>query len=90
LELPRVTALLLLRRRELGVAANRGLQLVRLLIGSKVASLMFWGYGTAFVSAASDVYLEAMQETSLACALLLGLLFRPAKMQERCNPSRVP
>jgi hypothetical protein len=45
-----------------------------LLVGSKVASLMFWSYGTAFVSVASDVYLEAVQETSLACVLLLGLL----------------
>jgi hypothetical protein len=71
--LPLLAARLLLRR-ELGVAANRGLHLAWLLIGSKVASLMFWSYGTAFVSVASDVYLEAVQETSLACVLLLGLL----------------
>jgi hypothetical protein len=45
-----------------------------LLAGSKVASLMFWSYGIAFVSVASDVYLEAVQETSLACVLLFGLL----------------
>jgi hypothetical protein len=35
---------------------------------------MFWSYGIAFVSVASDVYLEAVQETSLTWALLLGLL----------------
>jgi hypothetical protein len=50
------------------------LDMAWLLAGSKVASLMFWSYGIAFVSVASDVYLEAVQETCLACALLVGLL----------------
>ena len=65
-------------RRELDDAADgssqRALGLAWLLAGSKVASLMFWSYGIAFVSVASDVYLEAVQETSLTWALLLGLL----------------
>ena len=72
--LPLIAARVLLRR-ELGVADDeRALGWAWLLVGSKVASLMFWSYGTAFVSVASDVYLEAVQETSLACVLLLGLL----------------
>jgi hypothetical protein len=54
--------------------STRALDLAWLLAGSKVASLMFWSYGIAFVSVASDVYLEAVQETCLACALLVGLL----------------
>jgi hypothetical protein len=75
--LPLLAARVLLTR-ELGVAAEpgtpRALDLAWLLAGSKVASLMFWSYGIAFVSVASDVYLEAVQETCLACALLVGLL----------------
>jgi hypothetical protein len=75
--LPLIAARLLLRR-ELDVAAERSSQralgLAWLFSGSKVLSLMFWSYGIAFVSVASDVYLEAVQETSLACVLLLGLL----------------
>jgi len=73
--LPLIAARVLLRE-ELPEAASgqRALGLAWLLSGSKVASLMFWSYGTAFVSVASDVYLEAVQETSLACVLLLGLL----------------
>jgi hypothetical protein len=70
--LPLLAARVLLRR-ELG--DNRpALAPGWVLAGSKVASLMFWSYGTAFVSVASDVYLEAVQETSLALVLLLGLL----------------
>jgi hypothetical protein len=75
--LPLVAARVLLTR-ELTVAAEpdspRALDLAWLLAGSKVASLMFWSFGIAFVSVASDVYLEAVQETCLACALLVGLL----------------
>jgi hypothetical protein len=68
----------ILLRRELpathATEPNEALGLAWLLSGSKVASLMFWSYGIAFVNVASDVYLEAVQETSLACVLLLGLL----------------
>ncbi|HTU60718.1 MAG TPA: hypothetical protein VMF89_19835, partial [Polyangiales bacterium] len=73
--LPLIAARVLLRR-ELPEPEHRmrALAIAWLLVGSKVASLMFWSYGTAFVSVASDVYLEAVQETSLACVLLLGLL----------------
>jgi hypothetical protein len=75
--LPLLAARVLLAR-ELEVAAeagtSRALDLAWLFAGSKVASLMFWSYGIAFVSVASDVYLEAVQETCLACALLVGLL----------------
>jgi hypothetical protein len=75
--LPLLAARVLLAR-ELEVAAEAGtpraLDLAWLFAGSKVASLMFWSYGIAFVSVASDVYLEAVQETCLACALLVGLL----------------
>ena len=73
--LPLVAARVLLQR-ELPEAelSSRALGGAWLLVGTKVASLMFWSYGTAFVSVASDVYLEAVQETSLACVLLLGLL----------------
>jgi hypothetical protein len=64
--------------RELAVAAEpgspRSLELAWLLAGSNVASLIFCSYGIAFVSVASDVYLEAVQETCLASALLAGLL----------------
>jgi hypothetical protein len=55
-------------------AGKRALGLAWLLAGSKVASLMFWSYGIAFVSVASDVYLESVQEACLASALLVGLL----------------
>jgi len=73
--LPLIAARVLLQR-ELPEAElrTRALGLAWLLVGSKVVSLMLWSYGTAFVSVASDVYLEAVQETSLACVLLLGLL----------------
>jgi hypothetical protein len=71
--LPLLAARVLLRR-ELDGAHGRALGLAWLLTGTKVASLMFWSYGIAYVSVASDVYLEAVQETSLACVLLLGLL----------------
>ena len=75
--LPLVAARILLTR-ELELVAEpgstRALDLAWLFAGSKVASLMFWSYGIAFVSVASDVYLEAVQETCLACALLVGLL----------------
>jgi hypothetical protein len=75
--LPLLTARVLLTRELAGVAEpgdRRALDLAWLLAGSKVASLMFWSFGIAFVNVASDVYLEAVQETSLACTLLLGLL----------------
>lgn len=75
--LPLVAARVLLTRERAADAepgATRALDLAWLLAGSKVASLMFWTYGIAYVSVASDVYLEAVQETCLACALLVGLL----------------
>jgi hypothetical protein len=75
--LPLVAARVLLTREFEGAAQpgdSRALGLAWLLAGSKVASLMFWCFGIAFVSVASDVYLEAGQETCLACALLVGLL----------------
>jgi hypothetical protein len=75
--LPLLAARVLLAREfevEAEPGATRALDLAWLLAGSKVASLMFWSYGIAFVSVASDVYLEAVQETCLACALLVGLL----------------
>ena len=71
--LPLLAARVLLAR-ELQGSGARALGLAWLLAGSKVASLMFWSYGIAFVSVASDVYLEAVQETCLACALVFGLL----------------
>jgi hypothetical protein len=73
--LPLLAARVLLAR-ELDHPADgaRALAWAWLFTGSKVASLMFWSYGIAFVSVASDVYLEAVQETCLACALLFGLL----------------
>jgi hypothetical protein len=70
--LPLMAARVLLTR-ELD-ADPRALGWAWLLAGSKLASLMFWSYGIAFVSVASDVYLEAVQETCLSCALLFGLL----------------
>lgn len=71
--LPLLAARVLLAR-ELEGSGARALGLAWMLAGSKVASLMFWTYGIAFVSVASDVYLEAVQETCLACALVFGLL----------------
>lgn len=75
--LPLIAARILLWRElpaDADAHARRALGLAWILAGTKVASLMFWSYGTAFVSVASDVYLEAVQETSLATVLLLGLL----------------
>jgi hypothetical protein len=72
--LPLLAARVVLRRELDDSSSQRALGIAWLLAGSKVASLMFWSYGTAFVSVASDVYLEAVQETSLTWALLLGLL----------------
>jgi hypothetical protein len=72
--LPLLAARVVLRRELAGDNSQKALGVAWLLAGSKVASLMLWSYGIAFVSVASDVYLEAVQETSLTWALLLGLL----------------
>ncbi len=72
--LPIVAARCLLAR-ELGSgSADYPYGLARLLVGGKVASLLLWTCGIAYVNVTSDLYLEAAQQTGIAVVLWAGLL----------------
>jgi hypothetical protein len=72
--LPLVAARRLLARELADASSVYPHGLVRLLVGGKVLSLLLWAYGIAYVTVASDLYLEAVQETGIAVVLWAGLL----------------
>jgi hypothetical protein len=71
--IPLVVARLLVAE-ALGPPGPRAQRLVWMLAGAKIGSLLLLTVGIAWVNAASDMYLEAAQETGIATVIAFGLL----------------